>query len=77
MLPGSGFATHHKFILSLNDRTAVIFFSEQIQSILAEISHIQYDGTFYTVPAQFYQLWAIFVSIDRYTLPAIHCLIVS
>ena len=78
MLSGSGFPTHHKFTLSLNDKTAVIF-SEHIQSILAEIGHIhvQFDGTFYTVTVQFYQLWTIFVSIDRYTLPAIHYLMAS
>ena len=41
------------------------------------ISNIQFDGTFYTVPAQFYQLWTIFVTVGRRTLPALHCLITS
>ena len=44
---------------------------------LSEINSMQFDGTFYTVPSQFYQLWTIFVNIDRYTIPAIHCLMTS
>ena len=31
--------------------------------------------TFYTVPVQFYQLWTIFITLGRHTLPAVHCLL--
>ena len=48
-----------------------------MMNLLDEITDIQFDGTFYTVPVQFYQLWTIFVVVDRYTLPAIHCLMTS
>ena len=47
----------HKFTLSLNDQTAVIFFIEHIQSLLAKVSHMQCDRIFYTVQVQFYKLW--------------------
>ena len=36
---------------------------------------MQYDGTFFTVPMQFYQLWTIFISVGRHNLAAIHCLL--
>ena len=36
--------------------------------------HIQFDGTFFTVPILFTQLWAIFVTVGRHPLQAIHCL---
>ena len=46
-----------------------------MSSILSEVMVIQFDGTFYTVPAQFYQLWTIFLAIGSHTLPAVHCLL--
>ena len=77
MLPESTFATHHKFTVTTTNHTAVIFYSERMKSYLSEISKIQSDGTFYTVPTQFSQLWTIFVVIDRHALPGIHCLMTS
>ena len=77
MLPESTFATHHKFTVTATNHTAVIFYSERMKSYLSEISKIQSDGTFYTVPTQFSQLWTIFVVIDRHALPGIHCLMTS
>ena len=38
------------------------------------MNDIQFDGTFYCVLRQFYQLWTIFVTVGRHSLPAIHCL---
>ena len=58
-------------------QVAVIFYSETMMNLLPEITDIQFDGTFYTVPVKFYQLWTIFVVVDRYTLPAIHYLMTS
>lgn len=43
----------------------------------SELDRVQFDGTFYAEPTQFYQLWTTFVIIDRFTLPAIHCLMTS
>ena len=37
--------------------------------------NLQFDGTFQTVPVQFYQLWTIFIAVDGHTLPAIHSLL--
>ena len=51
------------------------FFSDEITSIMLDISEICFDGTFFTVPVQFYQLWTIFIVIDQHVLPAIHCLL--
>ena len=44
---------------------------------MSEITNIQFDVTFFTVPVQFYQLWTIFVAVGRHTLPAIHCLLTA
>ena len=41
-VPGSGFASVHKFTLSLNDQTAVIFSTEHIQSLFAKVGHMQF-----------------------------------
>ena len=48
--------------------------NHNIQEYLSQTSTIQFDGTFYTVPIQFYQLWTVFLTFDRHTLPVIHCL---
>ena len=77
MLPVSTFATHHKSTVTTTTHTAVIFYSKRMKNYLTEISKIQPDGTFYTVPTQFSQLWTIFVVIDRHALPGIHCLMTS
>ena len=74
MQPGSEFTTHHKFTISVGVEIAVVFYSEPMANALSEINRLQFDGTFYTVPSQFYQLWTIFLNIDRYTIPSIHCL---
>ena len=52
----------------------MVFFSDEIRVLLAEATHIQFDGTFYTVPVQFYQLWTIFIAVGRHSIPAVHCL---
>ena len=48
-----------------------------MQTFLNEVTNVQFDGTFYTVPTQFSQLWTIFVSVGKHTLPAIHCLMTA
>ena len=63
----SEFATHYKFTTSVGDEIAVVFYAEPMANTLSEINSIQSDETFYTVPSQFYQLWTIYVNIDRYT----------
>ena len=77
MLPTTGFANNLKAIVTQNDGIGVIFFSDEVEKIGSDISKIQFDGTFHTVPDQFYQLWTIFFSVGRHTLPAIHCLLTN
>ena len=74
MLPNSIYGTFYRCTVSINDHTAIIFFSDNIRTFLSQITNIQFDGTFYTVPVLFYQLWTIFLTVDRHTLPGIHCL---
>ena len=68
---------YFKFAARSGDQIAAVFYSEQMSAFLAEITNVQFDGTFFTVPKQFFQLWTIFVSVGRNSLPAIHCLMSS
>ena len=77
MLVTTSFGKFFRCSVSINNETAIIFFSDKVQSILSQISNIQFDGNLYTVPVQFYQLWIIFLTADRYTLPGIHFLMTS
>ena len=51
---------HHKSTVRCGEATGVIFFSNQMTALLAEITNVQFDGTSFTVPRQFSQLWTIF-----------------
>ena len=53
----------------------VIFFSDRMTATLSEVEDIYFDGTFYTVPSQFYQLWTFFSRFGRHILPVIHCIL--
>ena len=46
-----------------------------MNEFLTGVEEIQFDGTFYTVPIQFYQLWTVFASIRGHVIPCIHCLL--
>ena len=74
MLPTTPYGQFFKIQVTCGEHTAVIFFSEQMATLLSDVTNIQFDGTFYTVPIQFTQLWTIFVSVGRHSLPGIHCL---
>ena len=45
-LPATTFALHLKATVALEDRIAVIFFSDRIYEILADSNKIDFDGTF-------------------------------
>ena len=77
MLSTTPYGEYFKIHVTCCEETGVIFFSEQMVALLSEVTNIQFDGTFYTVPNQFSQLWTVFVSVERHTLPAIHCLITA
>ena len=55
----------------------MIFFSDKLYDFISDMNDIQFDGTFQTVPKQFYQLWTILFSVGKHSLPAIHCLMTS
>ena len=48
----------------------MIFFSDEIKTLLTEATNIQFDGNFYRVLILFHQLWTVFIAVGRYT----HCL---
>ena len=74
-LPGTIFGMHFKASSFRGADSGFIFFSDEITSIMLDIFEICFDGTFFTLPVQFYQLWTIFIVIDQHVLPAIHCLL--
>ena len=77
VLPTTNFAVNLKATVIVDGRIGVIFFSDKLYGFLADITNIQFDGTFYTVPKQFYQLWTLFLSVGRHAIPAIHCLLLT
>ena len=77
MLPAMAFGDYYKFSVTCGNQTAVVFFSDKMTNFLTEVTSIQFNGTFFTVPIQFFQLWTIFVAVGRHTLPAIHCLMTA
>ena len=74
-LQGTPYGLFLKDCVTVGDNQAFIFFSDETMTILAEISDISFDGTFYTVPKQFYQLWTIFIVVNQHVIPAIHYLL--
>ena len=77
ILPTTTFGKFLKSSVSVDNQTVIIFFSDKLQTFLPQVKCIQFDGTFQTIPVQFSQLWTIFISVDRYTLPGIHCLMTA
>ena len=77
VLPTTTFAVNHKATVIVDGRIAVIIFSDKLYYLLADITNIQFDGTIYTVPKQFYQLWTLFLTVGRHAIPAIHCLLTN
>ena len=77
VLPTTTFAVNIKATVIVDGRITVIFFSDKIYDLLADITNIQFDGTFYTVPKQFYQLWTLFLTVGRHAIPSIHCLLTN
>ena len=71
MIHTTTFGKYFKFSVTSGDQTGVVFFSEQMAGLLSEVTNLQFDGTFFTVPIQFTQLWTVFVSVRRHSLPAV------
>ena len=75
MITTTNFWKYYKFSVSVGNEIGEVFISEPMKDFLSQITNIQYDGTFFTEPIQFYQLWTIFIKVGRHNLPAIHCLL--
>lgn len=64
-----------------NTVIGIIFYSEEmVRKIISNpnsTNTIHFDGTFYTVPKIFYQLFTVFININGYGIPAFHCLMIS
>ena len=71
------FGKFYRSTVSVDYNIAIIFFSDELKTNLPQIRSIQSDGTFQTVTVQFFQLWTIFITVGRYTLPGIHCLMTA
>ena len=64
MLPTTSITINLKATIKLEERVEIVH-------------DIQYDGTFHVVPKLFYQLFTVYLSIGRNTIPAIHCLMTN
>ena len=65
MLPTTSFAINLKATIKLDERVAVIFFSEKIYEIMADVHDIQYDGTFHVVPKLFTNYLQFFFQLEE------------
>ena len=77
MIPLSPFGIYFKGEVQVGCDVEIVFFSDKMSTILSEVEDVYFDGTFYTVPSQFYQLWTIFARFQRHVLPVIHCILTS
>ena len=55
-----------------SDNGVVFYWNEMF--LLAELTNIQFDGTFFPVATQMSQLWSVFVAVGRDTLSTMYCL---
>ena len=62
ILTTTTFAVNIKSTINLEDHIAVILFSDKLYDLLADITNIQFDGTFYTLPKQFSNWGPIYFS---------------
>ena len=63
--------------LNTESKLSNLFFSDVVTSTLSNVEDIHFDGTFYTVPPHFYQLWTTFARFGRHILQVIHCLLTA
>ena len=64
-LPSTNVAINFKATVIIDERIAVIFFSEKIHNLIDDIFDIQFDGTFYVVPKLFYQLFTYLFQLEH------------
>ena len=66
MLPGTNFGNYFQFSVSCGNQSAGIFISNAMKTLFTEVTNVQFDGTFYTVPIQFCHLWTLFVAVQAH-----------
>ena len=71
------YAVYYRGEVTVGLEIGVIFYSDKFSQVLTEVEDIQFDGTFYTVPMQYYQLWTLFARIGQHVVPCIHCILTS
>ncbi len=59
------------------DGAAGIYFNDEIKENISSSSQVAFDGTFWVVPALFYQLFTVFLVSGRNFIPAIHILMTA
>ena len=70
MIPTTAFRKFHKTKVSLNDQTALLFFSHTIFDLIPQMN-IQFDGTLLCSEA-ILPTMDNFVTVERHSLSAIH-----
>ena len=77
LIPSLKFGVHYKGHVQIGSDIGVISFSNKLTATLSEVEYIYFNGTFYTVPSQFDQLWTIFARLGPHVLPVINCLLIG
>ena len=52
------YAVYYRGEVTVGSEIGVILYSDILSQVLTEVEDIQFDGSIYTIPMQFYQLWA-------------------
>ena len=60
MLPTSSLGKYYQGSVTRGTDTAVIFYSDAMASVICEVMHIQFDGTF------FYSTYSIYSTLDDF-----------
>ena len=77
LLVYSRYSYMHKATVCVDNSVGTIFVSDKMILVAKSCKRICFDGTFYTVPKIFYQLFTIFCIQDEHTIPIIHVLMTN
>ena len=70
MIPSLQFGIYFKGGVEVGCDVGMVFFSDKMATTLSGVEDVNFDGTFYRVPSQFYQLF--FHSISSSPFPIRH-----
>ena len=74
LIHDSPFVHLYRGSVSSEGSYAIIFASDFMLQKMKDVEQIQFDGTFYTVPSIFYQLFTILITFHGHCIPAMHIL---